>query len=129
MTPKNHLNFYGSLPNGVAIFIFPLLTIRDKFIIFLAMNIEEIALVNNTVLNRFEIPINGEVAFMEYQIQGAKIILVHTEVPGALQGQGIGAILVKKVMQWLKKRTYRMVPFCPYILQFLKKNPEYNSLR
>lgn len=51
--------------------------------------------VNNVRLGRFELPIEGHMAELQYRIKGSVIHLDHTEVPEALEGRGLGKILAK----------------------------------
>ncbi len=50
---------------------------------------------DNPQASRFEIEIDGQVAFLKYRRTPASLALVHTEVPDALRGRKIGDALAK----------------------------------
>lgn len=51
--------------------------------------------VNNVQQGRFELPIEGHLAELQYRRLGSILHLDHTEVPEALEGRGLGKILAK----------------------------------
>ncbi|MUH36967.1 N-acetyltransferase [Zobellia amurskyensis] len=74
---------------------------------------------------RFEIDIDGQIAFMEYMVSKQNIIyLTHTEVPPSLGGQGVGSGLVSKVLQFIKESDMKMAPLCPFVAAYIKRHPE-----
>lgn len=89
---------------------------------------EDYILVINTDDHRFEFYIDDSVAFIEYKLKGDDILLMHTEVPEALQGIGIGYALILKAFQEIEQKELRVVPLCPFIKSFLRKNPDWNRL-
>jgi len=48
---------------------------------------------DNTERSRFEINVDGNIAFSEYWRTGDRLTIRHTEVPKALEGRGIGSAL------------------------------------
>ncbi len=87
---------------------------------------ERTPLVQNTVGNqkRFELRLDEGVAYVEYMInQQGTIYLTHTEVPVSLEGNGIGSVLVKKVLQHIRAEGMKMAPLCPFVAAYLKRNP------
>ncbi|CAM4346448.1 GNAT family N-acetyltransferase [Zobellia roscoffensis] len=74
---------------------------------------------------RFEIDIDGQIAFMEYMISKQNIIyLTHTEVPSSLGGQGVGSALVSKVFEFIEESGMKMAPLCPFVAAYIKRHPE-----
>jgi predicted GNAT family acetyltransferase len=49
--------------------------------------------------SRFELNVDGRVAELVYRVEGRHLVLVHTEVPEALGGQGIGGRLVQAAVE------------------------------
>ena len=75
--------------------------------------------------NRFELIVEGHVAFMDYIISKQNIIyLTHTEVPRLLEGQGVGGVLVAKVFEFVKEQGLKVAPLCPFVAGYLKRHPE-----
>jgi len=89
---------------------------------------EQLSVNNNEAANSFEMNINGECAFIEYKKKEDVYLLIHTEVPKKLQGQGIAATLVEKTFNYLEEHHLKMVPYCAYIQAHLKKHPEWQRL-
>ena len=83
----------------------------------------------NEVKKRFELEVDGHIAFIEYIIDKDKIIyLTHTEVPKALGGKGIGKAIVEKTLIYIKEKGYTLAPLCPFVAAFFKRNPEWQSV-
>jgi len=85
-------------------------------------------LVNDTENHNFEMFVDGHRAFIDYQLRGDKIFLIHTEVPVELEGQGVAPALVEKVFQYLEERQLKVVPYCAYIKVWLKRHPDWERL-
>jgi predicted GNAT family acetyltransferase len=51
---------------------------------------------DNKAQNRFELDVDGDVAFANYRIIPSAVIITHTETPRALRGRGIASELVKR---------------------------------
>ncbi len=84
--------------------------------------------VNDIDRHRFELTVDGHLAFIDYRNEGDRLILVHTEVPKALGGRGIGTILVRSALNEIRQRGHRIVPQCPFVSAFIERNPEFKDL-
>ena len=65
---------------------------------------------------------------MEHIKAKDKIYLTHTEVPAALEGQGVGTELVRQVLEDIKKKELTLVPLCPFVAAYIKKHPQWREL-
>ena len=88
--------------------------------------------IDNKAQKRFEIHIDDQVAFEEYEFfttsQGEKgIEYKHTFVPEALSGRGIAGYLVKVILDCAAARKLRVKPTCPYVKSYIDKHPEYQA--
>jgi uncharacterized protein len=83
---------------------------------------------NNAALNRFELDVDGQQAVSYYRMTPGVITFVHTEVPQALSGRGIGTKLIRGVLDWVRAQGLKVVPQCPFVSAFMGKHPEYNDL-
>ncbi|PAW94615.1 GNAT family N-acetyltransferase [Mucilaginibacter sp. MD40] len=92
------------------------------------MKFEDIELVNNEAIHNFELMVDGHRSFIDYQVRGEKIYLIHTEVPEALQGRGVAEALVDKAFTYIESKGLKVVPLCAYVQIFLKKHPEWNRV-
>ena len=83
----------------------------------------------NETKNRFELEVDGHIAFIEYILNKEYIIfLTHTEVPPALEGKGVGKRIVETTFQYIKERNYTLAPLCPFVAKYLRIHPEWQSL-
>ncbi len=84
---------------------------------------------DNPALSRFEMASGGAVAFVEYErAGGGRIALLHTEVPEALSGQGVGSKLVRGVLEALHAEGAKVVPRCEFVAAYVERHPEYRDM-
>lgn len=83
---------------------------------------------DNTTLQRFELDVDGHIAFVHYRVEPGTITLVHTEVPPALGGRGVGSTLARKVLEEVRALGLKVVVKCPFIAAFMGKHSEFNDL-
>jgi predicted GNAT family acetyltransferase len=81
--------------------------------------------VDNPARSRFELDLGEAVAVAYYKLEGDVITLLHTEVPEALSGRGIGSRLAQGVFETLRARGLRVVARCPFMAAYAKRHPEY----
>ncbi|MDR0659018.1 MAG: N-acetyltransferase [Mediterranea sp.] len=86
-------------------------------------------LIHNKYRKQYEFHIDGFVPKIEYMInQEGDVYLTHTEVPYELEGRGIGKQLVEKVLIDIEDNNRRVVPLCPFVAEYIRKNPEWKRL-
>ena len=84
---------------------------------------------DNASLRRFELAIDSDVAFVRYTRAPGIVTLVHTEVPEALGGRGVGGRLARLALEAVRSEGAKVVPVCPFIAAWMKKHPEFDDLR
>ncbi len=67
---------------------------------------------------------DGTTATLEYKLHGDRLHLLHTEVPEAFRGQGVGGRLVEAALAKAREEHLTIVPWCPYARQWLKEHPD-----
>ena len=82
-------------------------------------------IVDNTALHRFELHLDGEIAFVLYSREHNSIRLIHTEVPNQMRGKGVGSSLVNGVIRLAERQKVSVIPSCPFVADYLKRHPEY----
>lgn len=71
----------------------------------------------------------GELAgVVTYQVTEPIIAYTHTKVDPAFEGQGVGSLLARAVMEDAKGRGRTVVPMCPFLAEWLEKHPEYDKI-
>ena len=83
----------------------------------------------NTARSRFEITLDGVIAFVEYVERGDEWVLTQTYVPPALRGRGLAGDLVRAVLDAARSAKKKVNPVCSYAASFLDQHPEYADLR
>jgi uncharacterized protein len=83
---------------------------------------------DNPARNRFELELDGDVAFASYQPSDGELTIFHTEVPLRLRERGIGSRLVEGVLEEARRRGHKVVPMCSFVRSFIDRHPEYRDL-
>ncbi|MBN8978819.1 MAG: N-acetyltransferase [Rhizobiales bacterium] len=83
---------------------------------------------NNTDKNRYELSVDGHLAATYYRIADGVITFIHTEVPDALAGRGVGGKLVKGALDQVRAAGLKVVPQCPFVRAYIEKHPDYADL-
>lgn len=77
----------------------------------------------NDEASRYEIHIGDTLAgFAEFALREGEILFTHTEVDPAFQGKGLASILAGEALADAVASADTIVPYCPYIARFLKRN-------
>jgi len=92
------------------------------------VNLNDASVTHNEEAQRFELLVDGYRALTTYRRFPGRIVLVHTEVPQPLEGQGVAAKLTRVALDFARVHHLRVVPLCPYVSSFIRKHPEYQDL-
>ena len=83
---------------------------------------------DNKAQNRFELDVEGAVAFANYRVTPAAVVITHTETPRALRGRGIASELVKGALELIRADGRKVIAGCGFVVDYLRKNPEFADL-
>jgi len=89
---------------------------------------QALLLVDNTYDQQFELEVEDATALVQYQLHQQYLSLIHTEVPAALQGQGVGSALVEKVLYQAAERHLTVIPLCPFVARYIHQHPAWYRL-
>lgn len=81
--------------------------------------------------NKFYIGADEEdpVAVINFHLQGdCEIVIEHVYVARELREQGIGQLLVEKMVDFARKEHKMLVPFCSYAEKVLAENAEFGDV-
>ncbi|MBU1346613.1 MAG: N-acetyltransferase [Alphaproteobacteria bacterium] len=80
---------------------------------------------DNADQHRYELPVDGDVAVVTYNLSGHNLMITETLVPEALEGQGIASRLAKHVIADARARGLVILPVCPFFSAYFQKHPEH----
>jgi uncharacterized protein len=79
---------------------------------------------DNREASRFELEQAGATAFAAYERQGDTIVFIHTVVPAALRGGGVGSRLIAGALAAVRAEGLKVIPECSFVAAYLQKHPE-----
>jgi uncharacterized protein len=83
---------------------------------------------DNKTQNRFELDVEGGVAFANYRITPAAVIITHMETPRALRGQGIASKLVEGALALIRADGRKVIAGCGFVVDYLSKHSAYADM-
>ena len=85
---------------------------------------------NNPESLRYELVLDGDrLGFIDYEIDGDTIDLLHTEVRKDSTESGLGGTLVRGALDQIRAgSSYRVIPSCPFVKRWIGEHPEYAEL-
>ncbi|ACB94454.1 GNAT family N-acetyltransferase [Beijerinckia indica] len=81
--------------------------------------------VDNIARHRFEMKVGEDVAFITYEQDNGRLILLHTEVPPSLGGRGIGSAMAQAILEDARRNGRPIVACCEFVASYVKRHPEY----
>lgn len=88
------------------------------------MSSPEPEVIDDAANHRFVLREDGTEAQLVYRLNGRRRILVHTEVPEAIGGRGIGGRLVRAAVAHAEAAGETLAPWCPYAQKWLEDHPD-----
>ncbi|MCB1413454.1 MAG: N-acetyltransferase [Xanthobacteraceae bacterium] len=83
---------------------------------------------DNTAMNRYELDVDGGVAFANYRRTTTADIITHTETPRALRGRGIASELVKGALELIRGDGRKVIAGCSFVVDYIERHPEQADL-
>ena len=79
----------------------------------------------NDERSRYELTVDDQlVGVADFEEAGDAVVIPHTEIAPARRGRGLGAILVRGVLDDLRSREAKVVPACWYVRDYIDQHPE-----
>jgi predicted GNAT family acetyltransferase len=82
----------------------------------------DVAVSDNAAQSRFELMVDGHVAYLEYERTADTLTLMHTEVPDEIRGRHIGDRLVEAALAAGRSEGRRIVIVCPFARAYLRRH-------
>jgi len=86
------------------------------------------AVQDNKAKQRYELDVDGSVAFANYRLAPGAVIITHTETPAALRGRGIASQLIKGALEQIRAEGLNVVAGCGFVVDYLEKHPEFSDV-
>ena len=83
---------------------------------------------DNKSQHRFELDVEGGLAFANYRLSPQAVVITHTETPRALRGRGLASELVKGALELIRADGLKVVAGCGFVVDYLRKHPEYADI-
>ena len=74
---------------------------------------------------RYELDVDGAVAFIDYRKSAGRVTMLHAEVPPHLGGRGIGAALVRGALRLARAESLQIQPYCGFVAAMMRRHPEW----
>lgn len=93
------------------------------------IDFDALPLLDETEARQFVLKAGDLRVRMEYdRSSGDRIFLTRLEVPAALEGQNVDAVITEKVLQWAEANKLKVVPYCNYAKTYLKRHTAWQRL-
>jgi len=83
---------------------------------------------HNSAASRFEATVDGQLCVASYHVVNGVMRMHHTEVPAALEGQGIAGQLVRAALVYAAANALKVEPRCSYVRAYMRRHPETHVL-
>ena len=85
---------------------------------------------DNPEKRQFEASVDGKRAgFSAYELTDNEILIMHTEVDDAYEGQGVGSALVRQMLDRIvDDGELKVTVLCPFVNAWLRRHPDYQEL-
>ncbi len=81
----------------------------------------------NEAEHRFELIVDGHMAYEVFERFPGGIAYLHTIVPKELAGRGVGSALVRQILDYAAEHHLKVRPDCPFVRAYIDKHPEYQA--
>jgi predicted GNAT family acetyltransferase len=85
-------------------------------------------IIDNPEKKRFELDIDGKVAFATYRREGGVLYIPHVESPPSLRGTGAAGRLMQGVTELARAQNLRIVPICSYAAAWMRRHRDSQDL-
>ncbi|RLQ84703.1 N-acetyltransferase [Mycetocola zhadangensis] len=82
----------------------------------------------NDEASQYEIRIGDTLAgFAAFRMHPGRISFTHTVIENEFEGRGLGSTLVREALADVAARGETIVPFCPFVQDWLKRHPDFDG--
>ncbi len=84
--------------------------------------------VDKAAKGRFELEVEGEVAFANYRREPGRLVIPYVEAPTALRGTGAAGRLMEGVLAVARAEGLKVVPVCGYAAAYIRRHKQHHDL-
>lgn len=92
------------------------------------IDLEKLEVAHNPAQNRFETWIGGQLSKADYLLDGDTMVMTHVGVYPEHRGRGVAGKLVEVALNYAQEKSLRVIPMCPYVSAYIRRNPQYAAL-
>jgi predicted GNAT family acetyltransferase len=92
------------------------------------IDLDKLNVIHNPAENRFEVWIEGQLSKLDYIEEDNTIVMTHVGVYPEHRGQGVAGKLTEVALEYAKEKSLRVIPMCPYIATYIRRNRQYLEL-
>lgn len=92
------------------------------------IDLKKLEVVHNEAEERFEAWIDGQLSKLDYMQDGSNMVITHVGVHPEHRGQGVAGKITEVALEYAKEKSFRVIPMCPYVGTFIRRNPQYEDL-
>jgi predicted GNAT family acetyltransferase len=83
---------------------------------------------NNQAEGQYELEMDSKLAIAAYERRDGALVFTHTQVPEALEGQGVGSRLISAALQDARDQGLKVIPLCEFVAAYIDRHPEDQDL-
>ena len=84
--------------------------------------------IDNAELGRFELAVDGQTVFADYNRQVGRLTITYVYAPPALRGSGAAGRLMRGALELARAEGVKVTPVCPYARVWMARHPEFGDL-
>lgn len=89
----------------------------------------DIDVTDNPDQHRYEARVDGILAgWVDYQLTTELVVITHTEVDPAFEGQGVGSALARAALDGVRDQNRKALVVCPFITGWIGHHTEYGDV-
>jgi uncharacterized protein len=79
--------------------------------------------------DRYELHEQGRaLGYINTPMRAGAVSIPYIEIEPAHRGGNLGSILIRKTLDDIRGRGHKVIPICPFVVAFFRRNPDYRDL-
>jgi uncharacterized protein len=83
-----------------------------------------LTVIHDTERKSFEVHLDSYTAELNYYLSGDTITFTHTGVPSAIEGRGIGSLLVSAGLKFARENNLKVHSLCWFVDKYSQRHPD-----